>query len=148
MKIRTYVLAAIAVFVAAVTGSDLIARMTIAGLSFSAAVAEHLEWESLTIVGIFFLFLPFVGAALICGVANKRARTRSAVTLFSVAMAVLAYFYFDGFQASQRAMVDQSWTAAALLIGVLPFFGLALVAAVAILAAAVARFDRRSIPDA
>lgn len=149
MTTKAYLLIATGIFIAAVTGSDLVARMAIAGNPLGVAIAEHLHWASLTIVGIVFLFAPFVGVALICGAANKRAKTRSAVALFLVAMAVLAYFYFGGFQASQQAMLDRRWTAAALSIGLLPFFvGLPLLGVAAIMAAVLARADRQEVVEA
>jgi hypothetical protein len=144
MTTKAYLLIATGVFIAAVTVSDLIARMTIAGNSLGIALAEHLHWVSLTLVGIVFLFAPFVGVAFICGSANRRTKTRSAAALFLIALAVLAYFYFGGFQASQQAMLDRKWTAAALSIGLLPFFiGLPLIGVVAIAAAVLVRIDRR-----
>jgi hypothetical protein len=145
MKVRTYLLIAVSIFIAVVTGSDLIARMTIVGSTLEEALEEHMRWASLTLVGIAFLFAPFGVSALICGTANRRANTRSAAVLFFIALGTLAYFYFGGFQASQYAMLDKRWTAAALSIGLLPFFvGLPLVVGVAIGAAAITRFDRRS----
>jgi hypothetical protein len=148
MTMKAYLLTAIVTFIVIVTGSDLIARMTIAGDTFSNALGEHLHWASLTIVGVVMLFVPFGGAALICRAANKRAKTRSAVALFLVALAALGYFYFGGFQASQQAMLDEKWTAATLLIGLLPFFvGLPLLGLVGIAAMVIARVDRRQIAE-
>jgi len=148
VKIRAYLLIAAAIFIAVVTGSDLIARVTVAGNTLGEAVDEHLRWASLTIVGIILLFAPFGFAALICGAANKRANTRSAAALFFVTLAALAYCYFGGFQASQHAMLDKRWTAATLAIGLLPFFvGLPLLVVVAIVAGLIARFDRRSVAE-
>ena len=43
---------------ASVTGSDLIARMTIAGDPPATAIAGHLEWLSLTAVGMLLLLIP------------------------------------------------------------------------------------------
>jgi hypothetical protein len=144
MTTKAYLLTAVAAFIAVVTGSDLIARMTIAGDTFGRAIGEHVHWASLTIVGVVFLFVPFGSAALICGAANKRAESRGAVTIFIIAMAALAYFYFNGFQASQQAMLDKRWTAAALSVGLLPFFiGLPLLSIVAIVASVITRVDRR-----
>jgi hypothetical protein len=94
------------------------------------------------------LFVPFGGAALICRAANKRAKTRSAVALFLVALAALGYFYFGGLQASQQATLDEKWTAATLSIGLLPFFvGLPLLGLVGIAAMVIARVDRRQIAE-
>jgi hypothetical protein len=149
MTIKAYLLAALTIFVAVITSSDLIARITIAGLTLAEAAREHLQWLSLTVLGVILLFAPFGGIALICGTANKRARTRSAATLFFLSTAVLAYFYFQGFQASQEAMLAQRWTAAALSIGLLPFYvGLPLAAVVAVLAGVIARLDRRLVTQA
>ena len=142
MKTTAYLLIALVAFFAAVTGSDLFARTTIAGDSFGYAVAEHLR--SLEIVGIVILFVPFGGTALICGLANKRAKTRSVATIFCISMLVLGYFYFGGFQAAQHALLEKKWTAAALSVGLLPFFiGIPMLALVAIAAAVVARTDRQ-----
>ncbi len=148
MTMKAYLLTAIAAFIAVVTGSDLVARMTIAGDTFRDAVGGHLHWASLTVVGAVLLFMPFGGAALICRAANKRAKTRSAIALFLVALVALAYFYFSGFQASQQAMLDERWTAATLSIGLLPFFvGLPLLGVVAITAMVITLVDRRQIAE-
>lgn len=149
MTTKAYLLIATGMFIATVTGSDLIARMTIAGNSLGVALAEHLHWASLTVIGIVSLFAPFVVIALICGVTNKLAKTPSTVALFLVAMVVLAYFYFGGFQASQQAMLDKHWTGAALSIGLLPFFiGVPLSGVTAIAAAIIARVNRRKAVQA
>lgn len=146
MTRKAYLLAALIVFVVVITGSDLIARITMARLTLGEAAREHLEWLSMPVLGFLLLFAPFGGSALICGSANKRARTRSAATLFSLSMTVLGSYYFEGFQASQQAMLDQRWTAAALSIGLLPVFvGLPLLVVVAVLALIIVRVDRRDI---
>ncbi len=146
MTTKAYLLTAVAAFIAVVTGSDLIARMTIAGDTFGRAIGEHVHWASLTIFGVVFLFVPFGSTAIICGAANKKAKSRGAVALFIVAVAALAYFYFSGFQASQQAVLDKRWTAAALSVGLLPFFiGLPLLGVVAIVASVITRVDRRQI---
>lgn len=144
MKARFYLLIALAAFVASVTGSDLIARMTIGGDSLSTAIALHLESISQSPVGIVMLLAPFAGVALICAAANEGTRTRSAVAIFGVALAVLFYFYFSGFQAAQQAGLDHRWTSAALSIGLLPLFIGAPLLAVTVVAAVVATaVDRR-----
>jgi hypothetical protein len=42
--------------------------------------------------------------------------------MFALSLFTLSYFYFGGFHAAEQAMVDERWTAAALSIGLLPFF--------------------------
>ncbi|MCJ8155866.1 hypothetical protein [Sphingomonas sp. LaA6.9] len=144
MKTKAYLLSASVVFVVAVTGSDLIARMTIAGESFTNAVAEHGRWASDVALGMLLLFFPFIGTALICASTNKRANTRSAAAIFCVSMATLAYFYFGGFQVAQYALLERKWTASALSVGLLPFFiGIPLLAVVAIAGLVAAKIDRR-----
>ncbi len=93
MTTKASLLIATGVFTAAVTGSDLFARMTIARSSLDIALAEDLHWVSATVAGIVFLFAPFLGVAFICGSANTRTKTRSAIALFVVVLTVLDYFY-------------------------------------------------------
>lgn len=143
MTIRVYLLLATLAFVVAVTGSDVFARMTIAGATFGDALVEHLRWVLPMVIGVVLLFIPFAGTALICGGANRRARTRGAAAIFGLAMAVLGYFYFDGFQTAQHAALAQQWTAATLSVGLLPFFvGIPVLTIVAVAALVIMRFDR------
>ena len=122
MTLRSYLLLALALFVVAVTGSDMAAKMTVSGLSLAEAFKQHLEWASLTNIGIIFLFSPYAVAALICAKLNEHCRTRTAATLFVSSLIALSYFYFGGFYAAEHAMVVERWTAATLSIGLLPFF--------------------------
>ena len=122
MRLRSYLLLALAVFVIAVTGSDMAAKMAVSGLSLVEALKQHLEWASLTIIGILFLFAPYAVTALICAKLNEHCRTRTAATLFVLTLIALSYFYFGGFYAAEQAMAAERWTAAALSIGLLPFF--------------------------
>lgn len=144
MRSRTYFLIALLAFFVAATGSDLFARITIGQRSLGGAVSEHIEWAGMTLIGLLLLLAPFLVVALICATANKRARTRSAVTIFAAALIALLYFYFGAFQAAERAVLDAHWTAAALAIGLLPFFvGIPAVLLTATAAALAAGFDRR-----
>src|SRR4051794_9947278 len=122
MRGLTYLSIAIVAFAAAVTGSDLFARMTIGQLSFSEAVREHLEWASVTLAGLLLLLAPFVLLAMICAKAHTKVRLRSIVCIFGASLLALIYFYFDGFQGAEQAMLHHRWTAAALSVGLLPFF--------------------------
>jgi hypothetical protein len=144
MRARTYLLIALLAFLVAVTGSDLFARMTIGHLSPGQAVLEHLEWLGVTLIGVALLLAPFLAVALIGAIANTRARTRSAASIFSASLLALLYFYFGAFQSAEQAMLEGQWTAAALSIGLLPFFvGIPTVALTAAAAAMAAGFDRR-----
>jgi hypothetical protein len=148
MNKRTYLLASFLMFVAIVTGSDLYARITIAGEVFAHAISEHFRWASMTIVGLFFLFAPFAGVALICCRANRRGRTRSVLAIFCFAILCLGYFYFNGFQSAQHAMIMKRWTAAALSIGLLPFYtGIPLLLFVFGFVTLIARLDPRRLEE-
>jgi hypothetical protein len=145
VKLRFYLLLAIVAFVAAVTGSDIVAKMVVSDLSIAEAFDKHLEWASLTIIGIVLLFAPFAAAALICAKVNERSRTGVAATLFAVSLLVLSYFYFGGFHSAEQAMIDKRWTAAALSIGLLPFFvGVPIVLALGGAALVTRRLDRQT----
>jgi biotin transporter BioY len=95
-------------------------------------------------VGTIVLLAPFVAVALVCAFAEKHARTRSVLVIFALATLTLLYFYFQGYQAAERAMLQKMWTAAALSIGLLPFFiGVPVVLAAIGAGALAAKFDRR-----
>ena len=146
VQFRAYLIIAFIAFVAAVTGSDLVARMSIGQLSLGEAVIEHREWASLTLIGLLLLFAPFMGVALICAKAQRKAQTRSVAGIFGAFLLGLMYCYFNAFQAAEQSMLDERWTAAALSIGLLPFF-VGLPAILLALGAALmaSRFDPRPV---
>ena len=144
MGLRVFLLVAVVVFFAATTGADLVARTSIAGQPFVAALQEHFYWAGVQLVSTMLLLAPFVAVALVCAFAERRARTRSVVLIFAAAMLTLLYFYFQGHQAAERAMLEKLWTAATLSIGLLPFFiGIPVVLAALVAGALAAKFDRR-----
>jgi amino acid permease len=144
MGLKVYLPLAFVVFLAATTGSDLIARTSIAGEPIAAALREHLYYAGVQIVGTIFLLAPFAAVAWVCSRAEKQARIRSVSAIFAVAMFALLYFYFQGHQDAQHAVLEKKWTAAALSIGLLPFFiGVPVVLASWGAAALAAKFDRR-----
>jgi hypothetical protein len=83
---------------------------------FAPALSDYLH-EALSI-GTLVLLAPNV--ALSCAYAFGRAR--SVFAIFVVAVATLSYFYFQGHFGAQQALLEGHWTAAALAIGLLPFF--------------------------
>lgn len=121
MRAKTYLLTALLAFIASVSGSDIVARMTVAGNDVATALVDHLDWAMLTPIGLLFLLLPFAGTALVCAAVRERNRTATAI-IYTVALAVLACTYFDGFMTSQHALLDGRWTAAVLSIGLMPLF--------------------------
>jgi hypothetical protein len=118
MKSLLYLLLAILAFLVGTLGSDLAARTSIAGATLEEALAEHLRWR--TVGGSLFLFAPFLGVGLIGAAVDKWASTRSAVLIFAGGALPLLYFYFDGYQDAQRALLEEKWTASALSVGLLP----------------------------
>ena len=144
MASKNYLISALLVFLVAVTGSDLFARITIGGQPLEDAVGTHLQWAVVTVPGIIFLSAPFAGIALVCGRASRRTRLRGINMLFCISVAVLACFYFAGFQAAQHGSMEDGWPAATPWFGPLPFFiGIPILAVVAIVAAVLARADPR-----
>jgi hypothetical protein len=145
MRLRSYLLLALAAFAIAVTGSDVAAKMGVSGMPPAEAFRQHLEWASLTVLGILFLFAPYAAVALICAKLNESSRTRTAATLFVMSLTALSYFYFGGFHGAEQAMADQRWTAAVFSIGLLPFFvGGPVLLALSGAAVIAKRFDRPS----
>ena len=122
LGMRFYLFTALALFLAATTGSDLVARTTIAGEPIIGALREHFYWASVQFVGTLFLFAPFVCLALTLSRAEAYVRRRTIFLIGGIAALILGYFYFEGYQGSQRAMLEGRWTAATLSIGLLPFF--------------------------
>ena len=136
---------ALVVFLAATTCADLISRTAIAGEPFAVALRHHLYYAGVQFVGTMFLLAPFVAVAFVCSRAEKQARSRSVSLIFAVAMLTLLYFYFQGHQGALHALLEKKWTAAALSIGLLPFFiGVPVVFASWGAVALAAKFDRRS----
>jgi hypothetical protein len=148
MGLKVYLPLAVVVSLAATTGADLIARTAIGGERFASALREHLYFAAVQFVGTVFLLAPFVAVALISTLIEKRARRRTVAPIFGAAMLTLFYFFLEGYQGAQHALLQKRWTAAALSIGLLPFFpGVAVVIGVVGAGALAARFDRRtSVP--
>lgn len=144
MGIKAYLAAATVVFLAATSGADIIAKTSISGEPFMAALREHFYWAGVQFVGTMLLLAPFLAVAMTCGFTERRARSRWVIAIFLVAMSVLLYFYFEGYQAAERAMLQEMWTAATLSVGLLPFFiGVPVVLAAMGAGALAAKLDRR-----
>jgi hypothetical protein len=121
MGIRWFLVVAAAAFLVATTGSDVFARMAIGGQPLADAASEHFYWAGVQFIGTLMLLAPFGFLAVIASWVEDRTRTWQAAMLFAVPTLYLIYTYFEGYQASQVAMLDKRWTAATLSIGFLPF---------------------------
>lgn len=144
MGLKVYLPLSVIVFLAATTGADVFASVSLARKSLAVALHENLYWAGVEFAGTMLLLAPFVAVAFLCALAEKWARTRSVLFIFAGAMLTLLYFYFEGYQASQRADLKHMWTAATLSVGLLPFFiGVPVVFAVMGAGALAAKIDRR-----
>ena len=144
MGLKVYLSLALLAFLTATMGADVVARTTIAGETVAFALRDHIYWAGVQFVGTLLLLAPFVAVAFICARVEKKARHRSAFLIFALAMLTLLYFYFDGHMAAQHALKGGMWTAAALSVGLLPFFiGIPLLLAAIIAGAFATKFDRR-----
>lgn len=144
MGLKAFLPIAVVVFVAATTGADVVALTFIGGEPFYVALREHLYWAGAQFVGTLLLLAPFVAAAIMCALAEKKVRTRSALLVFAVSMLTLLYFYFQGYQAAERAALKQMWTGATLSIALLPFLiGVPVVLATWAAGEVAAKFDPR-----
>jgi uncharacterized membrane-anchored protein len=145
MGLKVYLPVAVLLFVAATLGADVVAQTSIGGKALSIALHEHLYWAGVELAGTLLLLAPFVVVAGICAFVERRARTRTVLVIFSLAMLVLLYFYFQGYQAAEHAELKHLWTAATLSIGFLPFgIGLAVVLAVIVFGWLATELDPRA----
>jgi hypothetical protein len=109
-------------FALSYSAADIASRMIVARQGFTDAVGDHLYTALFPPFGTLILAAPFAAIAwfayrLGCSNAVKRG-----ITLLLLPSAVLGYFYFWGLYGSQQALLQKKWTAAALSIGLLPFF--------------------------
>ena len=122
MGLKVYLPLAIIVSLLATTGADVIARTSIEGQPLSVALHEDLYWAGVQFIATMLLLAPFVGVAIVCDRMEKRVRTRSVFFIFTAAMLALLYFYFQGYESAEHAVVKRMWTAATLSVAMLPFF--------------------------
>lgn len=145
MGLKVYLPVAVVVFLAATMGAGVIASTSWAGEPLAFAVREYLNDAAGEFIGTMLLLAPFIGVAFVCSWAETQARSRTVFLIFSAAMLALFYFYFQGHEGAERALLQRKWTAAALSIGLLPFFiGVPVVFASWCAAALASKFDRRT----
>jgi hypothetical protein len=102
--------------------ADIASRMVVARRSFNDAVGEHLRMAAIQPFGTLMLAIPFAALGWLSYRQGRRNAMKRGVALLFVPSVVLAYFYYSGFYGSQQALLEKHWTAAALSVGVLPFF--------------------------
>ena len=74
MGFKLYLPVAFLIFVAATTGADVFASMSLAGQPFAPALRE-IYWARVELVGTLLLLAPFVVVAGVCALVERRART-------------------------------------------------------------------------
>ena len=111
MAFRFYFSVAAIVSVAATTGAGVFASISLAGQGFAAALQENLYSAGVQCIQTMLLLAPVFAVALVCTLVEKQARTRCVLLIFASAMAALFLFYFQGYQAAERAALKQMWTA-------------------------------------
>ena len=121
MSIRLYLVLGFLAFLAATTGSDVFARMTIGGQSLGNALSEHFYWAGVQLIGTLMLLLPFGFLAVIGAWVEAKANRLKGVIVFGLPTLYLIYSCFEGYRASKIAELDHRWTAATLSVGFLSF---------------------------
>ncbi len=91
MRAKTYLLTALLAFVASVSGSDIVARILVAGSDARTAVAGHLDWLANSPLAVALLAAPFAGTALICiALGTRSPRAAAILHIVAIAAAVIA----------------------------------------------------------
>ena len=119
---------ATAFFVFSTLVSDVAARMTIQREGLGHALSEHAYYAAAQPIGTLMLLLPFLLVAWMGASLAQRKSMSAGVTLVVSTCSVLAAMCFDGFQDSQAYLAQESWTASALSVGLLPFQSIPVVA--------------------
>ena len=112
---------AVLLFLAATTGSDLVARTTVGGEGLGKAVAEHFYYAFVQPIGTAMLLAPFVLLGWMSASLAKRHGFDRGLVLFLIGSLLLGIMFFSAYQDSQNYMNKKMWTAATLSIGLLPF---------------------------
>ena len=86
------------------------------------AITGHLHYAWNGPVFTLMLLAPYIAVGMISDSLSRRGRGRTAAVLFCICVLALLYFYFIQYHAYQQALIDEMWTAAALSMGLLPFF--------------------------
>jgi hypothetical protein len=119
-RVQFGIAAALSFFVAT-NGFDVLARMSVSQEPFAKATSESFYYAAIQPVGTLLLLAPFIAIAWISIRVERKASAVSAWLLFVVSVSALGWFYFEGYQGAQQAMLQERWTAAALSVGMLPF---------------------------
>jgi hypothetical protein len=115
-----YFAVALFAFLMIVEGFEVLARVQIRGQSLAEGLSETTHYAVVQFAGTFASALPFVAVAWICASVAKKS-LKWAVSLMTVCLTAFAFMYFRGCMDAQEYLLQQSWTAAALAVGLIPF---------------------------
>jgi hypothetical protein len=119
---RLYFFGAGLAFVLSYSVADIASRVIVARQNLIYAIGGHLREALLQPVATVLLAAPFGCLAWLSYRLGCRKAPKRGLVLLIIPSFVLAYFYFSGLFAAKEAMLKKMWTAAALSVGLLPFF--------------------------
>ena len=102
--------------------ADIASRIIVARQSFADAAGDHLEMALAPPFATLVLAAPFAALAWLAYRLGCQSAVKRGIALLFLPSVILGYFYFWGLYGSQEALLQKKWTAAALSIGLLPFF--------------------------
>jgi hypothetical protein len=129
------------VFAVATLGSEVFARVTIAGETMDHAMREHFRFASLG--GAMYLFAPFALLGLICGVIAKLGRFARATQVFCAGAFLILGLYLGAYRDAQVYLKRNQWTASALSVGFVPYSTIPVLVGCAITGWLMSRKSRR-----
>jgi hypothetical protein len=91
-------------FVAAILGSDVLARTSVGGDSLGKAVGEHAYYAAVQPIGTAMLLAPFLLFAWMSASLAKRKGFDRGLRVFLLGALLLGFMYFSGYQDSQSYM--------------------------------------------
>lgn len=113
---------AVAAFAISYSIADIVSRVIVTHSSIGDAIHNHLQTALLQPFGTLLLAVPFMVFGWLGYRLGSLSAVKRGVVLLAAASLVLGYFYFRGLYGSQEALLQRKWTAAALSVGLLPFF--------------------------
>ena len=121
LQLTFYGLATVA-FILSTTVADVVARVSVGGEPVGEALSESFGSAGIPVLGLVMIAVPFVALAWVGVHLALRNAFWWGLLLAFVGMSCLVLLYFQGFHYSQVAILQRKWTAAALSVGLIPFF--------------------------
>jgi hypothetical protein len=109
-------------FVVAHIGFEIFARLWVERRPAWEAVRQSLYYAAIQPVGTASLLLPFLLLGWMAASLAKKRTLKSGAVLFVTGAVVLGLIYLAGHIGAEQAMKQRKWTAAALSVGLIPFY--------------------------